>query len=101
MGLVYLIRAGDRYKIGKTSRDIKNRVKELDTSNHEDLHVVCKFETLHESLIEKTLHRKFFLQNVKNEWFDMKDEDVKNFIEICKGIEENIICLKNSGNPFI
>ena len=101
MGTVYLIRAGNRYKIGKTTRKVGKRVKELDTSNHEDLQVICEYETSYESLIEKTLHRKFFLCNLKNEWFDMTDEDVKNFANTCKEIEDNFICLKSGGNPFI
>lgn len=101
MGIVYLIRAGNSYKIGKTSRKLDKRLKEIDTSNHEDLQVICEYETLYDSLLEKTLHRKYALGNLKNEWFDLDENEVKNFHETCKNIESNFISLKQNGNPFI
>jgi chromosome segregation ATPase len=101
MGMVYLIRAGNRYKIGKTSRDIKKRLKEIDTSNHEDLEVVCEYETMYDSLLEKTLHRKYSLNNLKNEWFDLDETEVKMFRETCKNIVNVFMSLKENGNPYV
>jgi hypothetical protein len=48
--------------------------------------------------IETMLHNHFSAKNVLNEWFDLSHEDVVNFRNICKIMEERIKCLED--NPF-
>ena len=38
---------------------------------------------------------------LKGEWFNLSSEDVLEFINSCKKIEETIDNLKIAGNPFI
>ena len=81
MGSVYLL--GDTkqegiYKIGVTRGDINKRIKKLQTGNSSEIYLVSYYETEHPFLMEKMLHNKYINDNVLNEWFALKDEDVIN-----------------------
>lgn len=100
-GFVYLLTNLDvekTYKIGVTRGDIKKRIKKLQTGNSGEIHMVSYFETEIPFFIEKHLHFKFFKNNIRNEWFELSDDDVFNFKNYCKEIEDMHKTLEN--NPF-
>ena len=44
------------------------------------------------------LHNYFSKSNIIGEWFDLNDEEIDNFINICNNKNKIIISLKD--NPF-
>jgi len=100
---IYLIEntIGDttRYKIGFTS-NIERRLKEITTSNPGSLNVLEKFKTKWNRKVETIIHKRYSNKNVKNEWFDLSDSDVKKFIYHCQKIESNLDFLYENNNNF-
>lgn len=110
---IYLIHCDtiNLYKIGISISPIK-RVKQLQTASPYKLSIVSSYESLYSRKIENTIHNTFKSKKItdnfeydftflEGEWFNLTAEDVLNFSECCKKIEETIINLKLSGNPFI
>lgn len=99
-GYVYLIcdNKNEVFKIGITKKSIEKRIKELQTGNSTELFITNYHETKYPYLIESMLHNHFCANNVLNEWFELKHEDVMNFTEICNMMEDRIELLKD--NPF-
>lgn len=100
MGYVYLIcdPATDRFKIGVTRNLKSNRVKKLQTGNSTELFVSDIYETKWPFRLETLLHNHFHNKRVLNEWFDLDVNDVIDFQDTCKCLENNIRALKD--NPF-
>jgi len=100
---VYLIKntIGDitRYKIGFTS-NIERRIKEITTSNPGELVVVEKFKTKWNRKVETIIHKWYNKKNIKNEWFDLNENDVKKFMYQCEKIESNLDFLYEKNNNF-
>lgn len=101
MEYVYLIKDTDRegiYKIGMTKQVMEKRLKALQTGNASNLEVCCIHETCDAYTLEAMLHRKYQTKRVKNEWFELTDEDVENFKSVCENLDNVIKSLSN--NPF-
>lgn len=89
MYTVYLIQSDESsYKIGITKRDPKKRLKELSTGNSNDLTLISSFESKWGTKIESQLHRKYSYQKKRGEWFELNEEDVRNFKDECMKIHE-------------
>ena len=106
LGYVYLIveldeRGFEKYKIGITKKNPDERVKKLRTGNSNQLFIIKKYESVNYKRIEKWLHNKYISQRTisKNEFFNLSDEQVSNFIENCKKIDQTINYMKEN-NPF-
>lgn len=99
-GIVYLIcdPANDLYKIGVTKRLKEKRLKQLQTGNGNELHMLCTHKTKFPYRIESMLHNHFTLKNKLNEWYELNSEDVFSFIPLCLQFERIINSLKD--NPF-
>jgi len=99
MGYIYLIKSGDDgYKIGFTKKDAFQRLNELSTGNPNELELIHVLKTDFDFKMERTLHRFYKIKNIKNEWFDLTEEDVNNFPNIFYEIEKNFLTLKLFGN---
>jgi len=102
MGNVYLLECinkdGITYKIGFTKGDIQNRVKALQVGNGYEIKELSSFSTKYDQKLESTLHKYFKHCRLKGEWFNLEQNDIDNFTEICKRIENNFNSLKD--NPF-
>lgn len=89
MAYVYLIRQGhdDLYKIGSTTKHPMTRLKELQTGNPQELHLVSHYRTKHHQKIEMLMHIAHEGHKVRNEWFrfDLSMED--EFINECESKE--------------
>lgn len=101
MAFVYLICDLDKvnaYKIGVTKNIVNKRKKALQTGNSSELHICNAFETEYPYKVEAMLHHRFNTNNIKNEWFELTDEQALSFIDECKKCEVIINSLKD--NPF-
>ena len=101
MGYVYLLCDSSKdyiYKIGATRGDINKRIKKLQTGNSGEIFVKSIYETKIPFFIESTLHKRLKHKQVLNEWFELDNDEVKNFINECKDIEEMSDIMKD--NPF-
>lgn len=101
MGAVYLIGNKDsfgQYKIGATRGSVTRRLKTLQTGNSGELFLEKVHETEHPFIVENILHNHLMHKKTMNEWFELELDDVSNFEEKCKSIEETIEVMKD--NPF-
>lgn len=102
MPFVYLIgeiNNDNTFKIGVTKhKDISKRIAELQTGNSQELYIKNYFETKYPYKLEKMLHRHYQNKNILNEWFELSNEDVKDFNNICLKYNDILNSLKD--NPF-
>lgn len=101
MGYVYLIcdPSNDSFKIGVTKKDIKERIKKLQTGNCEELFIASYYEYEYPYRLEKMLHAKFSDKRLQGEWFKLSSNDIGQFRTICQELSNIIESLKN--NPFV
>lgn len=97
---VYLIcdPAQNLFKIGVTKNLYNKRMKQLQTGNGCELHLVNYHQTYYPYRIEQLLHNKFHSKKEIGEWFKLETEDISNFTEFCQKFEEMIEIMKD--NPF-
>jgi hypothetical protein len=74
-GCVYVLKVGDRYKIGRTE-NLTSRLRSIQTSNPKAIEVVHTIESEDFAAIEKAIHRKFKDQRVRGEWFKLDRDDL-------------------------
>lgn len=102
MSWVYLIGENGNdgsYKIGSTRcKDIKKRLKQLQTGNSNSLVIKSSFETNYPFKIEKMLHAKFKNNRSIGEWFYLSKDEVVSFVDTCAKFEKSVISMKD--NPF-
>ena len=102
-GNIYLVNmeGTDLYKIGYTKRDITKRLDELKTGNPNVITCVHLFETEHHVKIESWLHNIHSTNRMEGEWFELTNEDVRNFKQICQKGHDMFQALIDYDNPFI
>ena len=100
MGYVYLIHdsSNNVYKIGVTRVMDGKRLKKLQTGNSTELHLMFYYHTMYPFRLESMLHNKYKEHNVLNEWYELTEDDVKNFLNTCDDMNEIINSLKD--NPY-
>lgn len=86
------------YKIGVTRKDSVERLKELQTGNAAELKLIVDFTTKFGYKLESLLHSHYKDYNIKLEWFELTDEEVSLFIDVCEKYEKINEALKD--NPF-
>ena len=102
MGYTYLIlevneHGEEHHKIGISKNEPIKRLKQLQTGNPNRIDILKFYESKNYKRIEKWLHSRFITKKTlaENEWFNLSDEDVLNFNETCKKIDDTINMLLN------
>ena len=104
MGNVYLLMSTDSdgekelFKIGITKSSIEKRIKTLSTGNPNKIVLINSYYSKNYKDIEKWLHSRYSLNRTisKNEWFVLTNEQVLNFVDTCKKIDETINLIKST-----
>ena len=65
-------------------RNKRKRMKQLQTGNGTELHLVNYYETFYPYRIETFLHNKFHNKREHGEWFRLNIDDIISFKETCK-----------------
>ena len=98
-GKIYLIECNNdgiiTYKIGRTSRRVTERIKELDVASSGKLRVIFEYVSHNVSILEGTLHRQFNPCHIKGEWFSC-DLNIEDFKSQCKIMDTAIEISKNT-----
>lgn len=77
-GIVYLLKGGGHYKIGKT-KDFAKRLDQIELQLPWPVEVIHKIETDDPDGIETYWHKRFSGKRKNGEWFELSDEDVAVF----------------------
>lgn len=77
-GRVYILRSGNKFKIGKTD-DLKRRKRDLQTLVPNKLELIHELETDDPAGIELYWHRRFKNKRQDGEWFDLDASDIAAF----------------------
>ncbi|MFW6242790.1 MAG: GIY-YIG nuclease family protein [bacterium] len=96
--LIQCLESGD-YKIGKT-KNIKRRLKSLQTGNSGELKVIDYFETKYPNKLEKFLHNRFSYGKKIGEWFSFSFREVSDFHNECERMEKNYDFLSKNTNTI-
>lgn len=78
-GVIYLLRSGTWYKIGKTV-DPKSRYGQLDIQLPEKAEKMHEISTSNIDTLERHWHKYFKDKRANGEWFQLTDEDVREFM---------------------
>jgi hypothetical protein len=106
---IYLIRQQNQnlYKIG-VSKDPEKRRSALQTGSPIKEEIIYTFKTDYAFKVERVFQNRYkHLQllegfdKLEGEWFQLETFQVLSFIPDCRKIENSIINLQESGNPFI
>lgn len=100
---IYLLQQADTnlYKIGVTKKDVDVRIKELQIGNPSKLSLIESYKTKWDFKLENALHIHFKRHKVQSEWFELTEENVKEFLTLCEKYEKNFDVLKEFNNPFL
>jgi len=96
IGIVYLLLSVspdniEFHKIGITTRPVEKRIKALQTGNPNSIIVLKQYKTQNYRKVELVLHKRFnHHTEAKNEWRTLTEEQINNFLNICKEIDDNI-----------
>jgi hypothetical protein len=104
-GYIYLLECVSdwetTYKIGYTrNKDIKKRIKNLQTGNKDKIKCIDSFESMHGRKVETAMHNFYSFKRQGGEWFNLDNTDVLNFQLLCQKLEDNFDILDNFNNPF-
>ena len=83
-GHVYIVRAGEFCKIGK-SRDANKRLTRLRLPFEHEL--IARFDVANRHITERELHRRFADKRVNGEWFRLTDDDISGISRDLPGVK--------------
>lgn len=98
--VIYLIRNGEGYyKIGRTTRSGKSRLKELQTGSATELTLVKECECMYGIRVENALHNSYRAYRMEGEWFDLPADIINMFEDKVRTLDKSFDALKD--NPFV
>lgn len=98
-GYIYLIGELDNpnmFKIGVTRGEINKRKKHLQTGSSQELYLCKSFKSKNPFKLEKLLHNFYKGKNTINEWFELNENDINDFIEKCQHFENILLTLQDN-----
>ena len=99
---VYLVQNSEgHYKIGRTTKTIDTRIKQLQTGSSLEIFPIAECTVLYASKVEAKLHRNYSRFQLLNEWFDLPEDIVEGFIDEALRADRMFKMLSDSGNPFV
>jgi hypothetical protein len=102
---VYLISAETNgkklYKIGYTKRKVEERIREFKTGNTAVFSIIEVFNSKWGTKIEASLHRQFYTKKVGGEWFDLDENDLNNYLNLCEQLHNNFEIIENQNTYYI
>jgi Meiotically up-regulated gene 113 len=97
LGMVYLIKNGDGYKIGHT-QNLQRRLLELQTGTQLPLIVVYHRTTPESRRWERFLHRRFAQVRMQGEWYKLTEADIA-WIKDLEELPPEVIRRKREVHP--
>jgi len=87
---LYLMQAGDNMiKIG-VSTNPQDRLKDINVSNSDDVHLRSVFNVNHPREVESELHRRFADKNKSGEWFELSESIITDLESELQNIQSDI-----------
>jgi hypothetical protein len=87
MGAIYVIRIGDRYKIG-LSLNPEQRIASMQLPAKPD--VVLIFRTSKAAELERTLHTKYAAHREHGEWFLLQKPQIAEIHKVCEAWRKQV-----------
>lgn len=96
IGYVYVLKANNLYKIGK-SKNVSQRIKQLQAGSAALLSLVNEIYSENYTLLEEQLHNRFATSRKHNEWFDLDQEalDFLNNLQETSRFRSNTTSINN------
>jgi hypothetical protein len=102
---VYLISAETNgkklYKIGYTKRKVEERIREFKTGNTAVFSIIEVFNSKWGTKIESHLHKYFKSSKIRGEWFDLTDDDLDKWLDLCELSHKNFEIIESQNTYFI
>ncbi len=78
-GFIYLVRLGLYHKIG-FAKNVQARMSALNSGHPEEISLVHSFPTNDMRRAESLLHKRFAVQRIRGEWFDLSSDDIQEVV---------------------
>lgn len=88
------------YKIGYTRRTVDERIREFRTGNASSFYIIDSFQSKWGTKIEARLHKIFRQKKINGEWFDLNDDDIKEFRLSSQSIHDSLELISSS-NTYV
>lgn len=83
-GIIYIVRAGDAYKIGMTTKPMKYRLRSIQANCPLKVELIHTIPSDDAFTLEGYLHSHFKSQRIRYEWFSLTGDDI-DFIKSTGG----------------
>ncbi len=88
-GIVYLLKAGPHYKIGK-SVNFEKRLTQIKLQLPHAVEVIHVIHAADHSKAESYWHRRFIARRLNGEWFELNQDEIAEFKSVSKMAAENV-----------
>lgn len=92
--MIYILKAGDKYKIGITFSEISKRIKALQTGCPYKIEIIHTYETNNSFIIEQTLHNRYKDKNSNGEWFILNEQDIEDIKGLIVEFDKNFVFIE-------
>jgi hypothetical protein len=87
MGKVYLLKAGEVYKIGVTTNGVEVRVKQLQTGCPHKITVITEGTLVRFTEEERNLHARYSDYNTSGEWYAISEREAYKLMEYINALD--------------
>lgn len=76
-GQVYVLKAGQQYKIGVTTGAVEDRIKQLQTGSSAKISLVHTIPAWRPYRVESLLHAQYAHKHTRGEWYKLSPYDIR------------------------